>query len=210
MRIDLARRAATLALACALPLVALAPAAGQARPASTSPSAQAWPQRPIKMICPFPAGGGTDLIARLAAKHLSDRLGQQVYVENRGGANGAIGLQALMQADPDGYTIGAISDGPIVANPGAVRKARLSAAARLHPGRHDDPLPVDAGRASRGRHPQRGRADRARQGKARRAELFVRRHRQFQPSRPRAARAADRHQAAARAVSRRRPGDAWR
>jgi tripartite-type tricarboxylate transporter receptor subunit TctC len=80
-------------------------------------AAQAWPQRQIKMICPFPAGGGTDLIARLAAKHLSDRLGQQVYVENRGGANGAIGVQALMQAEPDGYTIGAISDGPMIINP---------------------------------------------------------------------------------------------
>jgi tripartite-type tricarboxylate transporter receptor subunit TctC len=123
MRIDLARRAATLALACALPLVALAPAAGQASgQASTSPSAPAWPQRPIRMICPFPAGGGTDFIARLAAKHLSDRLGQQVYVENRGGANGAIGLQALMQSDPDGYTIAAISDGPIVANPALYEK----------------------------------------------------------------------------------------
>ena len=123
MRIDLARRAATLALACALPLVAVAPAAGQASgQASTSPSAQAWPQRPIRMICPFPAGGGTDFIARLAAKHLSDRLGQQVYVENRGGANGAIGLQALMQSDPDGYTIAAISDGPIVANPALYEK----------------------------------------------------------------------------------------
>jgi tripartite-type tricarboxylate transporter receptor subunit TctC len=123
MRIDLARRAATLALACVLPLVALAPAAGQASgQASTSPSAQAWPQRPIRMICPFPAGGGTDFIARLAAKHLSDRLGQQVYVENRGGANGAIGLQALMQSDPDGYTIAAISDGPIVANPALYEK----------------------------------------------------------------------------------------
>ena len=123
MRIDLAKRAATLALACALPLVALAPAAGQpSGQASTAPSAQAWPQRPIRMICPFPAGGGTDFIARLAAKHLSDRLGQQVYVENRGGANGAIGLQALMQSDPDGYTIAAISDGPIVANPALYEK----------------------------------------------------------------------------------------
>jgi len=119
MRIDLARRAATLALAGILPLVTLAQAVGQT---STPPSAQAWPQRPIRMICPFPAGGGTDFIARLAAKHLSDRLGQQVYVENRGGANGAIGLQALMQSDPDGYTIGAISDGPIVANPALYEK----------------------------------------------------------------------------------------
>jgi tripartite-type tricarboxylate transporter receptor subunit TctC len=119
MRIDLARRAATLALAGMLPLMMLAQAVGQT---STPPSAQAWPQRPIRMICPFPAGGGTDFIARLAAKHLSDRLGQQVYVENRGGANGAIGLQALMQSDPDGYTIGAISDGPIVANPALYEK----------------------------------------------------------------------------------------
>jgi len=119
MRIDLARRAATLALAGMLPLMTLAQAVGQT---STPSSAQTWPQRPIRMICPFPAGGGTDFIARLAAKHLSDRLGQQVYVENRGGANGAIGLQALMQSDPDGYTIGAISDGPIVANPALYEK----------------------------------------------------------------------------------------
>src|SRR4051794_41896016 len=114
MRIDLARRAATLALAGILPMVTLVQAVGQT---STPPSAQTWPQRPIRMICPFPAGGGTDFIARLAAKHLSDRLGQQVYVENRGGANGAIRLQGLMQADPVGYTIRAISDGPVVGNP---------------------------------------------------------------------------------------------
>jgi tripartite-type tricarboxylate transporter receptor subunit TctC len=94
--------AATLLIACALPAAAVA---------------QAWPQRPIKMIVPFPAGGGTDFIARLAAKHLSDRLGQQVFVENRGGANGAVGLQALMQADPDGYTISTCSDTPLVVNP---------------------------------------------------------------------------------------------
>jgi tripartite-type tricarboxylate transporter receptor subunit TctC len=95
--------------AIVLGLLAVAPALAQA---------ETWqPTRSIKMICPFPAGGGTDLIARLAAKGLSDRLGQQVYVENRGGANGAIGVQALMQADPDGYTIGAISDGPMIVNP---------------------------------------------------------------------------------------------
>ena len=69
------------------------------------------------MIVPFPAGGGTDFIARLMAQHLSKRLGQQVYVENRGGANGAIGLQALKQAEPDGYTIAASSDTPMVVNP---------------------------------------------------------------------------------------------
>src|SRR5262245_22998788 len=97
-----------IALGLMLGLVLLAPA-----PAA----AQSWPQKPIKMIVPFPAGGGTDFIGRLAAKHLSDRLGQQVFVENRGGANGAIGLQALMQSDPDGYTIATSSDTPLVVNP---------------------------------------------------------------------------------------------
>lgn len=80
-------------------------------------SAQAWPQRQIKAIVPFPAGGGTDLIGRLYAKHLSDLLGQQVYIENIGGANGSIGVQAVMRAEPDGYTIGVFSDGPMIVNP---------------------------------------------------------------------------------------------
>jgi tripartite-type tricarboxylate transporter receptor subunit TctC len=102
MRIHLGKLAAILMLACAVPATALA---------------QAWPQKPIKMIVPFPAGGGTDFIARVAAKHLSDRLGQQVFVENRGGANGGVGLQALMQSDPDGYTIATSSDTPLVVNP---------------------------------------------------------------------------------------------
>ncbi|HVQ62317.1 MAG TPA: tripartite tricarboxylate transporter substrate binding protein, partial [Burkholderiales bacterium] len=79
--------------------------------------AQNWPSKPIKMIVPFPAGGGTDFIGRLAAKQLGDRLGQPVYVDNRGGANGSIGVQAMMQSAPDGYTLGAISDGPTVINP---------------------------------------------------------------------------------------------
>src|SRR5215510_3783538 len=102
MRIHVGRLAAILLLACVAPATALA---------------QAWPQKPIKMIVPFPAGGGTDFIARVAAKHLSDRLGQQVFIENRGGANGGVGLQALMQSDPDGYTIAASSDTPLVVNP---------------------------------------------------------------------------------------------
>ena len=80
-------------------------------------AAQSWPQKPIRMIVPYPAGGGTDFIGRLAAKELTERLGQQVFVENRAGANGAIGLQALMQSEPDGYTIAASSDTPLVVNP---------------------------------------------------------------------------------------------
>src|SRR5258708_6461635 len=111
MRIHLAKLAVALALAGALP-----GAAGAQAPVQT------WPQRAIKMIVPCPAGGGTDFIARVAAKHLSERLGQQVFVENRAGANGAIGLQALMQSDPDGYTISACSDTPLVVNPSLYEK----------------------------------------------------------------------------------------
>ena len=79
--------------------------------------AQTWPDRPIRMIVPFPAGGGTDFVARLVADHLSKRLNQPIYVENRGGANGAIGLQVVKQSDPDGYTFGFTSDTPLTVNP---------------------------------------------------------------------------------------------
>lgn len=87
--------------------------------AGLAPLAHAdWPPtHPIKMICPYPAGGGTDQIARIVALQLSKRLGQQVVVENRGGANGGLGAQEVMRAPPDGYTLGAISDSPMTVNP---------------------------------------------------------------------------------------------
>jgi tripartite-type tricarboxylate transporter receptor subunit TctC len=85
--------------------------------ASVMAVAQSWPQRSIKMIVPFPPGGGTDFVGRLIAKHLSERLGETVFVENRGGANGTIGLQALMKSAPDGYTIATTSDTPLTVNP---------------------------------------------------------------------------------------------
>jgi tripartite-type tricarboxylate transporter receptor subunit TctC len=85
--------------------------------ASVMAVAQTWPQRSIKMIVPFPPGGGTDFVGRLVAKYLSERLGQTVFVENRGGANGTIGLQALMKSAPDGYTIATTSDTPLTVNP---------------------------------------------------------------------------------------------
>src|ERR1700686_3256570 len=69
--------------------------------------AQDWPQKPLRMIAPFPAGGGTDVVARMAADPLSKLLNQPIFVENRGGANGAVGLQTLKQSEPDGYTIAA-------------------------------------------------------------------------------------------------------
>ena len=68
-------------------------------------SAQAYPARPVRLILPYQAGGATDIVARLIANQLSALWGQQVVVENRGGAGGNIGAQAVVQAPPDGYTI---------------------------------------------------------------------------------------------------------
>jgi tripartite-type tricarboxylate transporter receptor subunit TctC len=86
--------------------------------AAVPASAQQWqPTRPIKLICPFPAGGGTDVIARIVAQQLSTRLGQNVFVENRSGANGGAGSLEVARAEPDGYTLGAISDSPNTVNP---------------------------------------------------------------------------------------------
>jgi tripartite-type tricarboxylate transporter receptor subunit TctC len=79
--------------------------------------AQAWPSKPIRMLVPFPPGGGVDFAARIVGKHLSDRLGQPVVIDNRAGANGIIALEALKTAAPDGYTICAASNGPLVINP---------------------------------------------------------------------------------------------
>src|SRR5262245_32009112 len=67
--------------------------------------AQAYPTRPVRIIVGFPAGGATDILARLTAQWLSDRLGQQFIVENRAGAGGNIGTEAVVKAPPDGYTL---------------------------------------------------------------------------------------------------------
>jgi tripartite-type tricarboxylate transporter receptor subunit TctC len=78
---------------------------------------QAYPTKPVRMIVPFPPGGGVDFIGRIVGKHLSERLGQQVLIDNRAGANGIVGLEVLKAAAPDGYTIAAASQGPLSINP---------------------------------------------------------------------------------------------
>ena len=72
---------------------------------STLAVAQAWPSKPVTIIVPFVPGGGTDLGARLMAQKLSTRWGQSVVVDNRGGAGGVVGADAVARAKPDGYTL---------------------------------------------------------------------------------------------------------
>jgi tripartite-type tricarboxylate transporter receptor subunit TctC len=86
--------------------------------AMAAPSlAQEWPTRgTIRMIVPYPAGGGTDVVARIVAKYLQERLHQTIIIDNRGGANGQIGLVALKQSAPDGYTMAMTSDSPMTVN----------------------------------------------------------------------------------------------
>ena len=84
--------------------------------AGSTAIAQTYPSRPVKFIVPFPAGGSTDVGARLIGERLSRSLGQQVYVENRSGANGTIGVEAAAKSPPDGHTVLIAIDG-VASNP---------------------------------------------------------------------------------------------
>ena len=78
-------------------------------PMSRIAEAQSYPTRPIHWIVSFPAGGSNDIVARIVGQYLSDILGQQVIVENRSGAGGSLGMQAVLSSPPDGYTIGFVT-----------------------------------------------------------------------------------------------------
>jgi tripartite-type tricarboxylate transporter receptor subunit TctC len=75
-------------------------------PAALAQGTPAWvPAKPIRMIVPYPPGGGSDTVARIVVQGLGNRLGQPVVIENRGGANGAVGTEVAFNAAPDGYTL---------------------------------------------------------------------------------------------------------
>ncbi len=97
--------------ACAA-LTVLATSAGAVRAAAAE-----FPSKPIRLIIPFATGSATDVSARLFGTELARQMGQQVVADNRAGAGGAIGMQALASAVPDGYTIGYAGPGPLSINP---------------------------------------------------------------------------------------------
>src|SRR5437763_13157293 len=85
--------------------------------ASLSASAQPYPSRPITVIVPFPAGGASDVVARIVSEQMGKVLGQAFVIENVGGAGGSIGSARVAAAAPDGYTLLAASMGSHVAAP---------------------------------------------------------------------------------------------
>src|SRR5438046_9776428 len=79
-------------------------------------AAQDFPNKPIKLIVPFPAGGPNDIIARIVGQRMSELTSQPVVIDNRSGASGALGTDAVAKAAPDGYTIGIVSLGALAIN----------------------------------------------------------------------------------------------
>jgi len=101
-------RRAFMGLACAALASSLAP-----RPAT----AQTYPTRPVTLVIPFPPGGGNDALGRMVADKMSKSLGQQIVVDNRGGAGGTIATRAVARSTPDGYTILLAYTGTLAINP---------------------------------------------------------------------------------------------
>ena len=101
-------------------LVVLLVAAGAA--AWQPAHAQSYPTKPVRLVIPYPPGGGTDTIMRSFVQYLSVRLGQQVIIDNRGGAGGSIGMGAAARATPDGHTIVAGLTAQLAVNPAIYKK----------------------------------------------------------------------------------------
>jgi tripartite-type tricarboxylate transporter receptor subunit TctC len=104
MQVRFITAACVLGMLAAIPQAAMAGGAGD------------YPNRPVRIIVPYPAGGSTDILTRLLAKGLTQRWGQAVVVENRGGASGIIGTEAAARAEPDGYTLLMNGSGPHTVN----------------------------------------------------------------------------------------------
>lgn len=96
-------------------------------------SAQDYPTRPIKMIVPFPAGGPADIFARAISQRMQEILGQPVILDNRSGVGGVTGIDAVAKADPDGYTIGIGSAGPLAISASLLKTVPYDATKDLAP-----------------------------------------------------------------------------
>src|SRR5436190_20309969 len=85
-------------------------------------AAQGWPAKPVRVVVPFPPGGSTDIVARIVAQKLGERLGQALVIENRGGGGGTIGTAVVARSAPDGYTLTVASTSTHVVAPSVYAK----------------------------------------------------------------------------------------
>jgi tripartite-type tricarboxylate transporter receptor subunit TctC len=108
---------------------------GSAMPLSRAGAQAAWPDKPVKVIVPYAAGGATDAIARPWCEEFSKALGQQFVVENRGGASGMIGTEAVAKSPPDGSTLLMTPNAPLTVLP-TLRKTPYDPRADLVPISH--------------------------------------------------------------------------
>ena len=92
-----------------------------------------YPTQPIRLICPYAAGGAADVVARITAKYLTDQLGQQIFIDNRGGAGGTIGTDVAARATPDGYTLVMHTISSAVLNKFLYTRVKLDVNARFAP-----------------------------------------------------------------------------
>ena len=99
--------------------------------ATTAASAQDYPTRSITLVVPYAAGGGNDIMARVAAEKMSPALGQQIVIENRGGAGGSIATRAVAKAAPDGYTLVLGGTGTLAINPTLIQTSAMTRAGIL-------------------------------------------------------------------------------
>src|SRR5215475_8485234 len=107
------RTLSALAFVLLLPFAAAPPSPARA---------QSYPAKPVRIVVPVPAGGATDVIARAVSQRLAETWGQQIVIENKGGANTQIGAEAVAKAAPDGYTLLATSEATLTLNPFLYRK----------------------------------------------------------------------------------------
>jgi len=114
----------SIALAAALSLACLAPGLALAGP---------YPDKPIRLVVPFPAGGATDLMARSMSQKLGERLGQPIIIDNRAGAGGSLGAEAVATAAPDGYTLLFATMGSLTINPSIYKTLRYNPLTSFEP-----------------------------------------------------------------------------
>ncbi len=120
----LGRCMACAAAAVGLSLAAVLPSVSVAGP---------YPDKPIRLVVPFPAGGATDLMARSMSQKLGERLGQAVIIDNRAGAGGSLGAEAVATAAPDGYTLLFATMGSLTINPSIYKTLRYNPLTSFEP-----------------------------------------------------------------------------